>query len=97
MSQQEQTQRALLAPSIGAPLVLVHDRPIPQPGPNQVQIKISVVELNPHNQAIRDTGLYMGPDQFPLILCLDVVGTVSKLGERVEGFAVGDRGKFIPI
>lgn len=36
------TQRALLVQEIGKPLVLVQHHPIPEPGHDQVQIKVSV-------------------------------------------------------
>ena len=36
------TQRALLVQEIGKPLVLVHDRLIPDAGHGQVQIKVTV-------------------------------------------------------
>jgi NADPH2:quinone reductase len=36
------TQRALLVQEIGKPLVLVHDRPIPEPGRGQILIKVTV-------------------------------------------------------
>ena len=36
------TQSALLVQEIGKPLVLVHDRQIPEAGHGQVQIKVTV-------------------------------------------------------
>jgi hypothetical protein len=36
------TQRALLVQEVGKPLVLVHDRLIPEPGRGQLQIKVTV-------------------------------------------------------
>ena len=35
------TQRALVVQEIGKPMVLVSDREIPQPGPDQIQIKVT--------------------------------------------------------
>ncbi|KAK5175903.1 uncharacterized protein LTR77_001043 [Saxophila tyrrhenica] len=84
------TQRALLVEEICKPLVLVHDRSIPTPRSGQVQIKVTVAGLNPHDQRSRDTGLLIG-DKLPAILSKDVVGTVSRIGEDVTGFRVGDR------
>lgn len=85
-----QTQKALLVTEIGKPVVLVTDRPIPQPGPNQVQLKVRVAGLNPHDQRSRDLGIPIA-DDLPAVLTHDVVGTVTKLGEGVSGIAVGDR------
>jgi NADPH2:quinone reductase len=36
------TQRALVVQEIGKPLVVVHDRLLPEPGPGQLQIKVAV-------------------------------------------------------
>ena len=85
-----QTQKALLVTEIGKPVVLVTDRPIPQPGPNQVQLKVRVAGLNPHDQRSRDLGIPIA-DDLPAVLTHDVVGTVTKLGEGVNGIAMGDR------
>ena len=84
------TQKALLVTEIGKPVVLVSDRPIPQPGPNQVQLKVSVAGINPHDQRARDIDNFVGND-LPAVLTHDVVGKVTELGEGASGIAVGDR------
>jgi len=84
------TQKALLVTEIGKPLVLVHDRPIARPGPDQVQLKVSVAGLNPHDQRGRDDGLLI-EGYLPAVLAGDVVGTVSQVGEGVGDIKVGDR------
>jgi NADPH:quinone reductase len=84
------TQRAILVTEIGKPVVLITDRAIPQPGPNQVQIKVTVAGLNPHDQKSRDRGLFIA-ESLPAILTNDVVGKVTKLGDGVTKVAVGDR------
>lgn len=83
-------QRALLVTEIGEPVVLVTDRSVPQPGANQIQLKVSVAGLNPHDAKSRDWGLFI-QDNLPSILTNDVVGQVTKLGDGVTGVAVGDR------
>ncbi|KAK4561645.1 hypothetical protein LTR86_004324 [Recurvomyces mirabilis] len=83
------TQRALLVQRIGDPLSVVDNHSIPTPGPGQLQIKVTVAGLNPHDQRSRDTGLLIA-DKLPAILAKDVVGTVSRVGEGVIGFQVGD-------
>ncbi|KAI0470542.1 putative alcohol dehydrogenase [Xylariaceae sp. FL0804] len=85
-----QTQKALVVTEIGKPIVLVTDRPVLQPGKNQIQIQVTVAGLNPHDQKARDGGLFIA-DSLPAVLSLDVVGRVSRLGEGVSGVAVGDR------
>lgn len=84
-----QTQRALIITEIGQPLTLVTDRSVPQPGPNQVQIKVSIAGPNPHDQLSRDIGLFV-EEFLPVAITNDVVGVVTALGSDVTGFAVGD-------
>jgi NADPH2:quinone reductase len=85
-----QTQRALLITEIGQPLTLVTDRPVLQPGPNQVQIKVTIAGPNPHDQLSRDIGLFV-EEFLPVAITNDVVGIVTALGSDVTGFAVGDQ------
>ncbi|KAI1337956.1 putative alcohol dehydrogenase [Xylariaceae sp. FL0016] len=87
-----QTQRALVVTELGKPVVLVHDREIPQPGRNQIQLKVTVAGVNPHDQKARDGGLFIA-NRLPAVLTNDAVGRVTKLGEGVSSdvIAVGDR------
>lgn len=84
------TQKALLVTRVGAPLVLVDNHPIPEPGPSQVQLKVTVAGLNPHDRKARDFGFFIA-DNLPAVLANDVVGRITKLGEGVTGLSVGDR------
>lgn len=86
------TQKALLVTEISKPMVLVTDYPIPQPGPDQIQLKVSVAGLNPHDQKARDWGLFI-KDHLPASLTNDIVGTVTKLGSAIPDgvVSVGDR------
>jgi NADPH:quinone reductase-like Zn-dependent oxidoreductase len=84
------TQKALLVTAVGQPITLTQDRLVPQPGPDQVQIKVSVAGLNPHDQKSRDTGLFIA-EHLPAVLANDVVGKVSAVGSNVTNFKVGDR------
>jgi NADPH:quinone reductase len=97
------TQKAVVVTEIGKPVTLVNDWPIPEPGPDQVQIKVTVAGLNPHDAKSRDYGLFILRElspvtkgnpkvvDLPCILTNDVVGTVTKLGAGVTDLAVGDR------
>ncbi|KAK9769616.1 putative Enoyl reductase (ER) domain-containing protein [Seiridium cardinale] len=85
-----QTQTALLVTEIGKPIVRVTDWPIPEPGHNQIQLKVAVAGINPHDQKARDTGLIIA-EHLPAVPANDVVGTVTKLGPGVTGIAIGDR------
>jgi NADPH:quinone reductase-like Zn-dependent oxidoreductase len=83
-------QTALVVRDIGQPLVAVHDRLIPQPGPNEILVKLTVASLNPHDQYSRDRGLFIQND-LPAILTNDAVGRVIELGPGVTSFSKGDR------
>lgn len=83
------TQKALLVTEVGKPVVFTTDHPIPLPGAKQIQIRVSVAGLNPHDY--KSQGYNLFKDTLPSILSNDVVGKVTKLGDGVAGVAVGDR------
>lgn len=85
-----QTQTALIVPDVGKPLVLDTSFPAPQPGSKQVQVKIAVAGVNPHDQKARDMGLFID-GHFPAVIGNDVTGTVHALGPDVTKYKVGDR------
>ncbi|KAF1929460.1 uncharacterized protein M421DRAFT_390364 [Didymella exigua CBS 183.55] len=58
--------------------------------PKQVQTRVTVAGLNPHDQKVRDTGLFIG-DNLPAIFVNDVTGVVTIVGPEVSKFKVGDR------
>lgn len=89
------TQKALLVTQINKPVVLTTDWPVPQPGPNQIQLKVNVAGINPHDQKARDWGLFIKND-LPAILTNDATGVVTSLGPNMAGIAVGDRVVFQP-
>ncbi|KAF2189255.1 GroES-like protein [Zopfia rhizophila CBS 207.26] len=69
---------------------IIITQPIPQPGPKQVQIRITVAGINPHDQKSRDTGLFI-KDDLPSILANDVAGIVTAIGPKATKFHIGDR------
>ncbi|KAH7024154.1 chaperonin 10-like protein [Ilyonectria destructans] len=71
------SQRALLLQEVGKPLV-VGERSIPQPGHNQLLVKVLVAGLNPHDQRTRDVGLFV--TSMPCVLASDLVGEVVAVG-----------------
>ncbi|KAK6857853.1 alcohol dehydrogenase- zinc-containing [Apiospora arundinis] len=85
-----QSQQAVVVQEVGKPVVLASDQPIPIPGPRQVQLKVSVAGLNPHDQKARDHGLFV-QDRLPAVLGNDLVGTVTRLGPDVQSLSLGDR------
>lgn len=90
MSAQAQTQKALVVTEIRKPVTLTSDRPVPQPGPHQLQVRVTVAGLNPHDQKARDWGLLIA-DYLPAVLANDVVGRVISVGSDVTRFQIGDR------
>ena len=84
------TQKAVLIVEVGEPAVAVVEHPLPDPGEHQIQLKVAVAGLNPHDQKARDYGLFI-KDALPAVLANDIVGVITKLGAGVTDFAVGDR------
>ena len=62
----------------------------PEPGPNDVLVKVKAASVNPVDTKIARG--YGGPSQRPLphVLGRDGAGTVTKVGSAVTGFKVGD-------
>lgn len=90
MSSPSTTQTALIVSSIGGRITSTSSWPIPRPGPKQVQIRVTVAGLNPHDQKSRDAGLLI-KDKLPAIIGNDITGVVTAIGEQVTRFSVGDR------
>jgi NADPH:quinone reductase-like Zn-dependent oxidoreductase len=82
------SQFALVVNEVGKPLVRA-ERDIPTPAENQVQVKVTVAGLNPHDQKARDTGLFIA-DKLPAVLGNDVAGVVTALGPGVSDRRIGD-------
>ena len=62
----------------------------PEPGPNDVLVKVKAASVNPVDTKIARG--YGGPSQRPLphVLGRDGAGTVAKVGSAVTGFKAGD-------
>jgi propanol-preferring alcohol dehydrogenase len=82
------TMQAMLFDRPGQPLRFT-ELPVPQPGPNQILIKVAACGVCRTDLHIFD-GELPNP-KLPLILGHEIVGHVAALGASVEGFAVGDR------
>ncbi|MEU3212336.1 NADP-dependent oxidoreductase [Nocardiopsis alba] len=70
----------------------VSELPVPEPGPGEVQVRVSYASVNPVDIKIR-TGMLGdgGPLQGTTITGMDVAGTVERVGAGVTGFSPGDR------
>ena len=84
--------KAVRIHEFGGPDVLTYeDVDDPEPGEGQVRLKIHACALN-HVDIDVVGGVSRFPIEFPLILGLEIVGTVDKLGPGADGtVAEGDR------
>ena len=70
------------------------DRPVPEPRPRQVLLRMRAVALN-YRDLLTVGGVYNPKQPLPLIPCSDGVGEVAAVGTDVERVREGDR--VIPI
>jgi putative PIG3 family NAD(P)H quinone oxidoreductase len=75
----------------GGPEVLTPvQRPVPKPGPGEILIAVAAAGIN-RPDLMQRQGNYPPPPGASDIPGLEAAGTVAALGERVSGFAVGDK------
>ena len=82
--------KALRFHEFGGPEVLkIEDIPVPEPGAGEALVRVSGSGINPVDWKIREG--HLGKD-FPLpqIAQWEFSGTIEKVGDGVEGYAVGD-------
>ena len=78
----------IMAP--GGPEVLkLTDRPLPEPGPGEVRIRVAYAGVN-RPDALQRAGLYAPPKGASDLPGLECAGEISALGTGVSGWAVGD-------
>ncbi|GAB4433805.1 MAG: quinone oxidoreductase [Chloroflexi bacterium OHK40] len=81
--------RAIRVHELGGPEVLRYEEvPAPEPGPDQVRVRVEAIGLN-FIETYQRTGLYKLP--LPFIPGQEFAGTIEALGAQVQGWAVGDR------
>jgi len=74
----------------GGPEVLrLASRPVPEPGPGQVLVKVAAAGVNGPDMMQRK-GLYPPPKGASDLLGLEIAGTVATVGDGVSGWNVGD-------
>ncbi len=85
MTDLPQTMRAIDPATAGGPEVLaVADRPVPQPGPGEVLVRVAAAGVN-RPDAMQRAGKYPPPPGAPSILGLELAGEVVALGAGTEG------------
>ena len=83
--------KSILCKAFGpADHLVLEDAPTPEPGPTQVRIDVSVAGVN-YPDLLLVQGRYQLQPPLPFAPGNEVAGRVSAVGERAEGFAVGDR------
>jgi alcohol dehydrogenase len=61
------------------------------PGPTEVLVRVSAAGLNPIDYKMRQGKLrFLMPTKWPLVLGLDLAGTITAIGEEVRRFKIGD-------
>ncbi|GFE61145.1 NADP-dependent oxidoreductase [Geobacter sp. AOG2] len=87
-----ETMKAVRIHAYGGPEVLVHeDAPRPQPGKDEILVRVHAAAVNPVDWKIREGYLKdMLDSRLPLIMGWDVSGTVEAVGPEVIRFQVGD-------
>jgi putative PIG3 family NAD(P)H quinone oxidoreductase len=64
-------------------------RPVPQPGPDEVLVKVAAAGVN-RPDVLQRLGLYPMPPGVPTIPGLEIAGTVVAVGDAVERWRIGD-------
>lgn len=84
---------AMVMNEVGGPEVLQWaELPTPEPGPNEVLIKIACVSVNPADWKDREGHLARYYTyQFPYVIGMDAAGVVAQVGPGVTEYQVGDR------
>src|SRR5689334_25033325 len=86
------TMRCLVADAVGEPseVLNLQARPIPEPGPRQVRIRVTAVPVEASDlHTIR--GRYGFTPEFPTVPGIESVGVIDELGSGTEGLAAGQR------
>lgn len=89
------SMRAILFDRFGPPEVLTlrDDVPVPEPGPGEVLVKVSLVGLNPLDHKIRDGSSRLAADlDLPAGTGREMAGIVLRGGEGLDDSELGSRG-----
>lgn len=80
----------------GEPDVLeLHEEQIPSPASGEVQIRVAAIGLN-RAEAMFRRGQYLEAPELPARIGYEAAGTITALGEGVDGFKPGDAVSTVP-
>jgi NADPH:quinone reductase-like Zn-dependent oxidoreductase len=80
----------------GGPDVLrIEDVVVPEPGPDEVRLRIKAIGLN-RGETLMRSGKAATRATLPAQLGVEAAGIIEALGPDVKGFAIGDRAAVIP-
>lgn len=83
--------KAIQFTTFGGPNVLaLVDVDAPRPAPGEVLITVAGAGVNQLDTKIRSGSMATGHPRFPMGTGIDAAGTVTEIGEGVEGVALGD-------
>ena len=82
--------KAMVIKYFGGPEVIEQrDIEKPEPGPNEILVKVKATSINPVDYKIRQNGKWAGIEP-PAVIGWDVAGIVEKIGAGVQNFEEGD-------
>lgn len=84
------TMRTIEAVGVGLDQLRLVERPVPQPGPGEILVRVGAATLNYRDLAILK-GSYKPGFRRPYVPASDACGRVAALGPGVTRFALGDR------
>ena len=83
--------RAWQLPRLGMAHLEIAQRPVPQPGPNELLIKVAAVSLNYRDALVINGALLQTPPAMPFVPVSDMAGEVVATGMGTTRFTAGDR------
>jgi NADPH2:quinone reductase len=83
------TAIAIRAPG-GPEMLIAEERPVPQPGPGEILVKVAAAGVN-RPDVVQRQGLYPPPKGAPDIPGLEIAGEVVAVGDSVTRWKAGDR------
>lgn len=78
-------------PQLGMAHLEMTRRPLPQPGPNELLVKVAAVSLNYRDALVINGALLQTPPAMPFVPVSDMAGEVVATGEGTTRFTCGDR------